>query len=69
MEILKDLQRKTASDKLLRNKAFNIAKHPKYDGYQRYLCSTVYKFFDKTLSEGDVATLANKSAVKKKCFK
>ena len=45
MEILKDLQRKTASDKLLRNKAFNIAKHPKYDGYQRYLRSTVYKFF------------------------
>ena len=30
----KDLKRRTASDKILRNKAFNIAKNPKYDGYQ-----------------------------------
>ena len=26
-----------ASDKVLRDKAFNIAKNPKYDGYQRAL--------------------------------
>ena len=31
----KDLPRKTASDKVLHNKAFIIAKNPKYDGYQR----------------------------------
>ena len=43
----KDLARRTASDKVLRNKAFNIAKNPKYDGYQRGLASMVYKFFDK----------------------
>ena len=43
----KDLKRRTASDKVLRDKAFNIAKHPKYDGYQRGLASIVYKFFDK----------------------
>ena len=43
----KDLKRRTASDKILRNKAFNIAKNPKYDGYQRGLASMVYKFFDK----------------------
>ena len=43
----KDLARKTASDKILRDKAFNIAKNPKYDGYQRGLASMVYKFFDK----------------------
>ena len=43
----KDLTRKTAADKLLCDKAFNIAKNPKYDGYQRRLASTVYKFFDK----------------------
>ena len=30
----KDLTRRTASDKILRDKAFNIAKNPKYDGYQ-----------------------------------
>ena len=42
-----DLARRTASDKVLRDKAFNIAKNPKYDGYQRGLSSMVYKFFDK----------------------
>ena len=42
----KDLTRRTASDKILRDKAFNIAKNPKYDGYQRGLSSIVYKFFD-----------------------
>ena len=43
----KDLARRTASDKVLRDKAFNIAKNPKYDGYQRGLASMVYNFFDK----------------------
>ena len=43
----KNLKRRTASDKILRDKAFNIAKNPKYDGYQRGLASMVYKFFDK----------------------
>ena len=43
----KDLARRAASDKVLRDKAFNIAKNPKYDGYQRGLASMVYKFFDK----------------------
>ena len=44
----KDLKRRSASDNVLTDKAFNIAKHPKYDGYQRGLASMVYKFFDKT---------------------
>ena len=43
----KDLERRTVSDKLLGDKAFNIAKNPKYDGYQRRLASMVYKYFDK----------------------
>ena len=43
----KDLKRRTASDKILRDKAFNIAKNPKYDRYQRGLASMFYKFFDK----------------------
>ena len=42
----KDLKRRTASDKILRDKAFNIAKIPKHDGYQRGLASIVYKFFN-----------------------
>ena len=41
----KNLKRKTASDQILRDKAFNIAKNPKYDRYQRGLTSIVYKFF------------------------
>ena len=45
----KDFTRRTASDEILRDKAFNIAKSPKYDGYQRGLVSMVYKFFDKKL--------------------
>ena len=32
-EDFKDLSRRTASDKMLRDKAFNIAKNPKYDRY------------------------------------
>ena len=47
---MKDSPRRTASDKILRDKAFNIAKNPKYDGCQRV-------FFDKKS-----ALLADKSA-------
>ena len=43
----RDLARRTVSDKILRDKAFNIAKNPKYDRYQRGLASMVYKFFGK----------------------
>ena len=46
----KDLARRTASDKILHNKAFNVAKNPKYDGYQRGLASVFYKFFDRKTS-------------------
>ena len=52
----KDLARRTASDKVLRDKAFNIAKNSKYDGYQRGLSSMVYKFFDKK-SKGSVVNI------------
>ena len=41
----KDLNRRTAVDKELCDKAFNIAKNPKYDGYQGGLASMVYNFF------------------------
>ena len=43
----KDLARRTTADKVLRGKAFNISRNPKYDEYQRGLASMVYKFFDK----------------------
>ena len=42
-----DLSRRAASDKIMCDKAFNIAKNWKYEGYQRVLASMVYKFVDK----------------------
>ena len=44
---LKDLTERSASDEILCDKAFNIAKNLKYDGYQRGLASMIDKFFDK----------------------
>ena len=35
----KDLKKRAAVDKIFRDKAFNIPKNPKYDGYQRGLAS------------------------------
>ena len=58
----KYLKRRTFSDKVLRNKAFNIAKNPKYDGYQRGLASMVYKFFDKK-SKGSGRPLSSASQI------
>ena len=55
----KDLARRTAYDKVLRDKAFNIAKNPKYDGYQKGLASIVYKFFDKKSAVSSVNTHEN----------
>ena len=43
----KDLINRTTSDKVLRDKAYDIASNPEYDGYQRGLASMVYTFFDK----------------------
>ena len=50
----KDLARRKASDKVFRDKAFNIGKIPKYEGYQRGLASMVYKCFDKKSKGGGV---------------
>ena len=43
----KRFSKKTQWDKVLKDKAFNIASDPKYDCYQRGLASMVYMFFDK----------------------
>ena len=60
----KDLTKRTDLDKILRGKAFNIAKDPKCDGYQRRLASMADKFFDKKSKGSGVTMLANKSAIK-----
>ena len=65
-EDFKDLNRRTAADKVLHDQAFNIAKNPKYDGYQCGLASMVYKFFDKKTSGGTVKNenMSNKELAK-----
>ena len=47
-EGFEDLTRRTASYKNFCNKSLNIAKNPKYDGYQRGLASLVYKLLTKS---------------------
>ena len=46
----KDLANRSRADKVLKDRAFEIASDSKYDGYQRCLASMVYKFFDKKSS-------------------
>ena len=53
----KNLARRTALDKVYKDKAFKIAKNPKYDGYQRGLASMVYKFFNKKSSGSGITAI------------
>ena len=55
----KDLARRTASDKVLIDKAINIAKNHKYDEYQRGLAFMVCKFSDKKSPGSSVNTHLN----------
>ena len=45
----KDLAKGNILDKILKDKAYDIAVTPKCDGYQRGLGSVVYKFFDNKI--------------------
>ena len=67
---VKNLPKKTASDKVLCDKDFNIGKYTKYHRYLRGLISMVHNFFhkrstsfaEKSSVDGAV-TCANKSAI------
>ena len=61
-EDFKDLPIRLASDKLLHDNAFNIAKNPIYDAYQRGLALMVYKLFDK---KSDLAEELQQPIIKK----
>ena len=52
-----DLTKRSIAHKILKNRAFNIAKDPKYDRYQRGLASMVYKFFDEKFEGSAVNTI------------
>ena len=55
----KDLTERTKSDKVLKDKAFEIASNPKYDGYQRGLALMVHKFFDKKSAGSGISYISN----------
>ena len=55
----KDLINRTEADNALRDKAYDIASNPEYDGYQRGLASMVYKFFDKKSTGSGFKKLKN----------
>ena len=60
------MPRRRTVDKVLRDKTFDIAKNPKYDGYQKGLASMVYRFFGKNAAVGAVKheTIQNKELAK-----
>ena len=41
----KGLAKKTISDKILKDRAYDIARNCGYDGYERALANMMYKFF------------------------
>ena len=43
----KDLEKRTQSDVVLKNKAFKIASNSRYNAYKRGLAGMSYKFFDE----------------------
>ena len=69
---VKDLAKRTASDNILKERAYKISINPKYDGYQRELASIVFTFFDnktgsgpKTSVNGELAQELHKPVIKK----
>ena len=65
----KDLARRTAADKFLRDKAFNIAKDRKYDGYQRGLASMVYKVFGKKTAGSGIKSMLQNEKLAEELYK
>ena len=47
-----ELTKRNISDKILEDRAYEIARNCKYDGYQRALASMVYTYFDKKTGSG-----------------
>ena len=52
----KDLVKSTISDKILKNRAYEIARNRWCDGYQRALTSMVCQVFDRKTGSGEIAT-------------
>ena len=54
-----ELAKRTASDKVLIDKAFNVAENPKYNGCERGIAYMVYKFFYKKISGCAIKSMQN----------
>ena len=62
----KDLINRTKSDKVLRDKAYDTASNPEYNGYQIGLASMVYKLFDKkSMGSGIAKDMTKSSSLKR----
>ena len=64
-----EISKRTAADKVLRDKAFNIAKDPKYDGYKRGLATMVYKFFDKKTAGSGIKSMPQNGQIAEELHK
>ena len=51
-----DLPKRTAADRILRDRGFKFAINPKYGGHRRGLVSVVFKLFDKKTSNTNRGT-------------
>ena len=65
----KDIKNRTTADKILRDKAYKIAKDPKYYDAQRGLASMMYKFFDKKTAGCDVKSTPQNEQLAKELHK
>ena len=61
----KDLNKRTQSDKVLREKAFEIASNPKYHKYQKGLASIVYTIFDEKYAGAGIKVMSNQQLANK----
>ena len=68
-EVFKDLTKRAAADKFLRDKTFNIAEDLKYDVYQRGLAFMVYKFFDKKTANSIIKSMQQNEKLAEKLHK
>ena len=62
-EDFKELPKRTAADKALRDKAFHIAKNLTYDGYPKGLTSMIHHFLDTKTSNTNRGTWINSDVV------
>ena len=64
-----DIKNRTVADKILRDKAYEIAKDPKYCGSQTCLASMVHKFFDKKTAGSGVKSIPQNEQLGKELHK